>query len=39
MDPKIMIREDMNLIYLAQNRVRLWGFVNAVGSRKAQINF
>ena len=34
MDPKIMAREDVNLIYLAQNRVHLWGFVNAVMNRR-----
>jgi hypothetical protein len=34
MDPKIMVREDVNLICLAQNRVHLWGFVNAVMNRR-----
>jgi hypothetical protein len=34
MDPKIMVREDVNLIHLAQNRVHLWDFVNTVMNRR-----
>jgi hypothetical protein len=30
MDLKIMIREDVNLIHLAQNRVHLWDCMNTV---------
>jgi hypothetical protein len=34
MDPKIMIRKDVNLIHLAQNMVHLWDCMNTVMNRR-----